>query len=257
MKYGFIGIGTLAEAIIDGLIGTKLSVDSVIVSPRNAQVSARLAARHGVVTIASHNQAVVDNSDMVFIAVRPQVVESVLTSLKFPKGQHVVSLVAATSTQKLRSWVGSDTILTQAIPLPFVSARQGVTAVHPPTPEVCTVFAALGSCAPIETEEELEVAGVASALMGPFLGCWSSSRNGLNSREWNQWWHILILHTCTRTLPALQRDRRNRLSATYAGSTPPTAESMNFFDTFQRLGGGSALIGALEEVHARIRQSQS
>lgn len=131
MKYGFIGIGTLAEAIIDGLIGTKLSVDSVIVSPRNAQVSARLAARHGVVTIASHNQAVVDNSDMVFIAVRPQVVESVLTSLKFPKGQHVVSLVAATSTQKLRSWVGSDTILTQAIPLPFVSARQGVTAVHP------------------------------------------------------------------------------------------------------------------------------
>lgn len=98
MKYGFIGIGTLAEAIIDGLIGTKLSVDSVIVSPRNAQVSARLAARHGVVTIASHNQAVVDNSDMVFIAVRPQVV-SVLTSLKFPKGQHVVSLVAATSTQ--------------------------------------------------------------------------------------------------------------------------------------------------------------
>lgn len=99
MKYGFIGIGTLAEAIIDGLIGTKLSVDSVIVSPRNAQVSARLAARHGVVTIASHNQAVVDNSDMVFIAVRPQVVESVLTSLKFPKGQHVVSLVAATSTQ--------------------------------------------------------------------------------------------------------------------------------------------------------------
>ena len=249
MKYGFIGIGTLAEAIIDGLIGTKLSVDSVIVSPRNAQVSARLAARHGVVTIASHNQAVVDNSDMVFIAVRPQVVESVLTSLKFPKGQHVVSLVAATSTQKLRSWVGSDTILTQAIPLPFVSARQGVTAVHPPTPEVCTVFAALGSCAPIETEEELEVAGVASALMGPFFGMLEQLSEWLELKGMEPVVaHSYLAHMYTNLAGVAARSPQSAFSDLRREYSTDGGINELFFDTFQRLGGGSALILSLIHI---------
>jgi pyrroline-5-carboxylate reductase len=75
MKLGFVGTGTITEAVVTGLFKTRFRDAAIAVSPRNDEVAARLAATHPNVSIASSNQDLFDSSDIVFLAVRPQIVE--------------------------------------------------------------------------------------------------------------------------------------------------------------------------------------
>src|SRR5262245_27633435 len=74
MTLGFVGTGTIAAPIVDGLCSVRPETP-IVVSPRNAATAAALAARHGNVRVAKSNQEVLDTSDMVVLAVRPQVAE--------------------------------------------------------------------------------------------------------------------------------------------------------------------------------------
>ena len=59
MTLGFIGTGTIAAAIVDGMRAAK-DDRPVILSPRNPDVAAALAPRHANVSNAATNQAVLD-----------------------------------------------------------------------------------------------------------------------------------------------------------------------------------------------------
>jgi pyrroline-5-carboxylate reductase len=75
MKLGFVGAGAITTAIVTGLNASGGGADTILVSPRNANVAAALAGRFSNVTVAADNQAVLDGSDVVMIAVRPQVAD--------------------------------------------------------------------------------------------------------------------------------------------------------------------------------------
>lgn len=66
-------------------------------SRRRADVSAKLAAEYSQVLVSSDNQAIIDGSDTVVLAIRPQIAELVIHSLKVRDGEKVISVVAATS----------------------------------------------------------------------------------------------------------------------------------------------------------------
>lgn len=171
MIYGFIGTGTITEAIVSGMIKAALPDAEVVVSPRNAEVAARLKQRHPSLEIGRSNQAVVDAADILILAVRPQIVEDVLAALSIPQHKKLLSLVAGTSHEKLSLWTGhlQDTI-TRAVPLPFVATCDGVTAVYPPDADAELLFNALGSAVVCETQHEFDLLAVATALMGTYFG---------------------------------------------------------------------------------------
>jgi len=133
MTMGFIGTGRITEAVVTGLCKTDFRNTPIVLSPRNEVVADRLAAGHPNVSIASGNQDVLDQSDLVFLAVRPQVVEEVVNALRFRPGHHVISFVAVTPTERLHAWIGQQIRLSLAIPLPFVADLQGATASTLPT----------------------------------------------------------------------------------------------------------------------------
>ncbi len=83
MRLGFVGTGTIASAMVIGLRAAG-NTDPIILSPRNAEIAADLAGRFDNVQVASTNQAVLDASDLVVLAVRPQIASSVLPELRFP-----------------------------------------------------------------------------------------------------------------------------------------------------------------------------
>ncbi len=124
---GFIGTGAITEAMVRGLLASMPVVETVIVSPRNAAIAARLAADFPGVRIAGDNQAIVEACQTLVLAVRPQIAEEVIRPLQFRDGQSVISVIAATDRDRLLSWIGADVRLTQAIPLPFVARRAGRT----------------------------------------------------------------------------------------------------------------------------------
>jgi pyrroline-5-carboxylate reductase len=170
LTFGFIGTGTITEAVVTGLGKTEFQDTEIVVSPRSEAISARLAAENPNVSVAASNQGVVDRADLVFIAVRPQIAEAVVRALRFRPTQHVISFVAATPLDRLRDWIGQPLRLGQAIPLPFVADLQGATAIHPPDDVSFSIFSVLGTAIQVETKAEYDLLAAASALMGTYFG---------------------------------------------------------------------------------------
>lgn len=88
------------------------------------------------------NQDVVDASHIIFLAIRPQISEEVITGLQFRPGQHVVRLIATLWHEKLAAWIRVPAKVTRAIPWHTV-ADQGMTAIFPPDVRVAELFSGL------------------------------------------------------------------------------------------------------------------
>ncbi len=254
MRLGFVGTGAITEAIVTGALGADLAIASILVSPRNADVAARLAAASPLVRVAKDNQTVVDGADMVFLAIRPQIAETVVRALAFRADQHVVSLIAATDRTALSDWIGTDLRLTRAIPLPFVAERKGVTAIFPPDEDVASFFNALGSTVEARTEEEYQLLGSASALMGTFFGILEISSRWLESQgmPYDQAKSYLAPLFASLADTAARRQAPDFDVLRGEFSTKGGLNEQVFAD-FTAAGGAKALTEALDGVLARIR----
>lgn len=166
-RFGFIGTGTITSAIVEGLAAS--GTESISVSPRSAHIAAHLAARFTHVKIGASNQQVVDNSETVIIAVRPQIVEAVLQDLHFRRDQRVISLVATVSLEKLRGWMPLAGRVVRAVPLPPVAFCRGPTAIFPPDAEASQLFDRLGIAIEIEEEAEFDIFTAATATMASYF----------------------------------------------------------------------------------------
>lgn len=139
--------------------------EPVVVSPRGATIAADLAKRFAHVAVAASNQEVLDQSDIVVLAVRPQVVDQVLGELTFRLDHRVISLVAAVSLEALKAGVAPARSVTRAVPLPFVAHRQGVTAIHPSSPDARGLFDRLGRTVVVNDEQAFHTFSAATALI--------------------------------------------------------------------------------------------
>jgi pyrroline-5-carboxylate reductase len=99
---GILGVGHLAELMVRGLAGSGYRL---VLSPRNAEVAARLAAEHGC-KVAASNQAVVDAAEGVFVSLPAATGAAELAHLTFRPGQPVLSAMAGTGLAKLQAAIG-------------------------------------------------------------------------------------------------------------------------------------------------------
>jgi pyrroline-5-carboxylate reductase len=169
MKLGFVGAGAITTAIVTGLNASDAGSDTILVSPRNADVAAALAAKFSNVTVAAANQEVLDGSDVVMLAIRPQVADEVLSDLKFRPGHHVISLMAIAPLEKVAALVAPASKVVRAIPLPIVADRCGPTAIHPPDPVAATIFNRLGTVIEAKSADQLSAFSAATATMAPYF----------------------------------------------------------------------------------------
>ena len=108
---GFIGTGHIAAPMVRFLSDRG---HEVTVSNRNADVAAQLNQSHGV--SVADNQSVVDTSDIVFLCVRPHIVEDVLTSIDFRPDQQIISVMAGISLKHLQAICAPATDFSLTIP---------------------------------------------------------------------------------------------------------------------------------------------
>ncbi len=168
MKLGFLGTGTISDAIIRGLCQTNLPISEIIISPRNADIAKKLADDFAQVTIASDNQAVVDGTDMVFLGLRAQIASETLTALRFRPQQKVVSLIATATAASVQQWTGGVATVLRAVPLPFVAQHQSMTSVYPGDADLVRLFDAIGGSVIAKTEHDLNLFMTAGSFMGVY-----------------------------------------------------------------------------------------
>lgn len=132
MNIGFIGVGGMAQAIIAGLLQAKAFLpEDIIVHSRRQENYAPYAKQHGLMTAAS-NADVATQSDLVVLAVTPNVAPDVLREIKpqLADGQTtLISIVAGLSLATMGDIVGTKVPILRTLPNVNVEIGAGMTAV--------------------------------------------------------------------------------------------------------------------------------
>ena len=131
-KIGFIGGGNMASSLISGLIASGHSPQQIWVSDINPDTLKTLAAELNVNTSAS-NDAVVNEADVIVLAVKPQTLADVAKSIAPLIQQRkslIVSIAAGISQYSLGNWLGADTAIVRCMPNTPALVLTGATALH-------------------------------------------------------------------------------------------------------------------------------
>jgi pyrroline-5-carboxylate reductase len=168
-KLGFIGTGNITAALVEGFCTLPGCVYDITVSPRNAAKAQFLAARFAPVQVAGDNQAVVDTSEIVFLALRPQIAESVLRELRFQEDQTIVSLIGATAVARVRDMVGPARTVFRAVPLPSAAQHVGPIILYPENQTLGGFLGQVGTLYAVGEEKHLSILAAVTALISPFF----------------------------------------------------------------------------------------
>lgn len=164
MRIGFIGVGNIATAVARGLCRATPAPDRVLLSPRNAGKAAALAAEFAQAEVMADNQAVIDGSDVVILAVRPPHAGEVLGALRFRPDLKVISLIAAVRFPDLCKLVAPATDVVRAVPLPPVAQHIGPTAIYPADPATTELFDRIGTAVPVTDEHQFDALATITAV---------------------------------------------------------------------------------------------
>ena len=128
MKIGFFGAGKMAEGILAAIADKR----SVVMAEKVPARAKELAKKYGV-SVTDDVAEVAKTAKLLFLAVRPQDVESVATVVKplLKPGQTVVSIVAGKTLAKLRKALGTKCGLVRVMPNLALRAGAGMCAICP------------------------------------------------------------------------------------------------------------------------------
>lgn len=251
MRLGFIGTGAITGHILRGLKTSDLADWPVVISPRNADMARELTKLPGV-EIATDNQDVINRSDLILLAIRPQVAEAVLRPLQFHPETPLISLIATLQIDTLQQWTGAQAIC-RAIPLPFVERHQDVTPVFPPIPQAMQLFNALGRALAVDDLAAFDAYGTASALMATYFGLLETAANWLSGQGISAPDSDAYLRGLFANLGNSLAASPLSLDALRIGHSTAGGLNEQLHRVFEAEGGGAALEAGLASVLARIK----
>lgn len=169
MKIGFIGTGIITTAVATGFCESGMEDLHITLSPRNRQRAEALRDKYpSIISIAPDNQAVVDSSDWLFLAVLTSAAEDIIRQLSIPPEKKFVNLVATLSIKTVEEMIGKREILADVVPLTFAADRFGPVITYPPIPEVKSLLSHIGEVVEVKTPEQMSVLRSITSLMSPY-----------------------------------------------------------------------------------------
>jgi len=142
LEYGisFIGAGNMANAIINSLLAeNRFSPDKISVSDPSDSKKDKFN-KMGI-NVVSSNVELAKKNDILILAVKPQVIDSVLNEIAGEVNSVcVVSIAAGVSTPKIRSILGEDTPVIRVLPNTPMLVSEGMTVVAEAPDVDCEIF---------------------------------------------------------------------------------------------------------------------
>jgi pyrroline-5-carboxylate reductase len=148
-RIGFIGVGEISKAMVEGLSEGVEQPPPVDLSPRGAAIAAELAAKYPNAVVRESNQDVADHADVVVLAVRHADRRDALEGLRIDAAKTVVNVIPGVGHDELRELLDTEADIVSAIPLPTVRERQSVTVTYPAHPVADALFDRLGGAQPV------------------------------------------------------------------------------------------------------------
>lgn len=182
MKLGFIGVGKIASAVINGLCTSNIENTIINLSPRSKKNSDLLASRFANVERLESNQLVLDQSDIIFISVLASDAEEILSNLKFKESHTVISFIPTIRLSELIKVVTPATIISRAIPIPTVAYHNCPIPIYNSESAVTEILSYLGKPLLVEDEDQLHTLWALTGFIAPFytilkeLSDWTTSK---------------------------------------------------------------------------------
>ena len=180
MRFGFIGAGNMAQAMIGGILKAKLvSKDEIIASAATQKTLDAVKDKFGVETTLDNQE--ISKADMIFLAVKPVYCEQVLREIKdkLTKDRIIVSIAAGKTMAWLEEQLGKDTKIVRTMPNTPALVGEGITAVCPneqvtdkELTQVCEVLESFGKAEVIKEsmmDAVIAVSGSSPAYVFMFI----------------------------------------------------------------------------------------
>ena len=126
MKIGFIGCGNMAGAIIDGIIENNIvEAKDINIFDIFYPAVEKVSSRHGV-TLCEDARDIVKNSDAVILAVKPNIIASVLDEINTALEESdtlIISIAAGKTIDFIRNAISHDNRIIRV--MPNINAKVG------------------------------------------------------------------------------------------------------------------------------------
>lgn len=170
-KIAVIGGGNLGASIAQGLLKSRLFLpENITVTRRKIELLAELAKKG--LNIHSDNELAMKEADVIIIAVKPKVVDKVLTEGKsvLTSNKIVISVATGVKLAHMQTIIGEDVPVFRAMPNTAISIRESMTCIatmngsDDHVDDVIEIFDQLGKA--IRINEELMDASTVLAACG-------------------------------------------------------------------------------------------
>jgi pyrroline-5-carboxylate reductase len=129
---GFIGGGNMGQAIIGGLLASGYEAAKIWASDPQLEKLAELRAQFAINT-TQDNAVVVQQADIIVLAVKPQVAKTVVSALA-PTAQVkkplIISVMAGIREARLAEWLGGQIAVVRCMPNTPALIGAGATGLH-------------------------------------------------------------------------------------------------------------------------------
>ncbi|TYS57620.1 pyrroline-5-carboxylate reductase [Sutcliffiella horikoshii] len=173
MKIAFIGAGSMAEAIIAGLLkqGICAKEDITVTNKQDQQRLESLKDKYGV-TIMENKEAAVKGANVIFLAMKPKDAKDGIQAIKsyVTKDQLIVSVLAGISTDVIQDLFEQELRVIRSMPntsaaigLSATAIAKGSLATESDLTLVQSLFSAIGLCTIVEEDQLHAVTGVSGS----------------------------------------------------------------------------------------------
>ena len=260
---GFIGAGNMAYALIKGLLNNGFDANQINISDPNEELLRNRESELKVTTY-SDNTSLLSNSDIIFFAVKPQVLSSVCLELKgVVKSKHLfVSIVAGIRSSDINRWLGGNFALIRTMPNTPALFQSGVTGLfanevvdNEQKTLVESILSSVGECFWVD-EEKLIDAITAISGSGPayfFLLMQSMTQAGMALGLDEETANSLSIQTAYGA--SLMANKTGKDSRTLrAEVTSPNGTTQSAIESFQDQNFEGIVANATRAAYDRARE---
>lgn len=128
---GFIGCGNMGRAIIKGIIEKGLVSREKVIASAASDLTKKCISEELKINLASDNRETVEKADIIFFAVKPQILEKVISEIKDIdiSGKTFVSMSPGKTFDWFNDRFGKPAALVRTAPNTALSIGEGMTAV--------------------------------------------------------------------------------------------------------------------------------
>lgn len=115
-RIAFIGTGNMAGSIIGGLLAEGYPADHIIATARS-EANQQRAAALGAIHVTADNHAAIHQSDVVVLAVKPQMLKEVVQQHASDLANKlIISVAAGVTAASIETWVGHACAIVRCMP---------------------------------------------------------------------------------------------------------------------------------------------